>query len=95
MTTRDPMPRQLILSLVEKATATIYRYNGRRYLTKRGAYMAKARAILGEHHVRVDEEDMARGLFCDCLLCNDAMNGYVTTRAMAKQLAADDARTQP
>jgi hypothetical protein len=86
---------QIILPIIEKATATVYRYNGRRYLHKRSAYLAKAREILGAEHEAIPFDDGLLGAFCACELCEDRQNGYRQTRALAKQLAAADREVQP
>jgi hypothetical protein len=89
------MASQTTFPMIEKATATVYRYNGRRYLHKRSAYLAKACEILGAEHEAIPYDDGLVGVFCACALCDDRQNGYRQTRALAKQLAAEDREVQP
>jgi hypothetical protein len=64
--------------------ATVWRYNGRRYLQKRAAFMAAARDIMREGHRRIAGEDFNE--FCDCKHCAD-YPAELETRKLATEMA--------
>ena len=64
--------------------ATVWRYNGRRYLQKRAAFMAMARGIMREGHRRIDGDDFNE--HCECKHCAD-FPAELETRNLATELA--------
>jgi hypothetical protein len=60
---------------VTTEVATVFRYGGRRYLTKRSAFAAKAREWMERDHENVPHEDfMETGEYCRCHFCDDRAN---------------------
>lgn len=57
---------------VSVGVAQVWHVNGRRYLTKRSAYGAKARAWMMRDHEDISHSDWEEtGEHCVCLFCRD------------------------
>lgn len=71
--------------LVTMEVATVWRYGGRRYLTKRSAFMAKALTLLqaADDHEAVEPTEPP----CCCLTCEDRQNNWAKRKAIASMLA--------
>lgn len=71
---------------ISTGVATVYFYGKRRFLSKRGAFQAKARDMMrGDLHGRNDGHGP-----CDCFYCNDVYGDHGTalkaiTRALMRE----------
>lgn len=71
---------------VSTGVATVYFYGTRRFLTKRGAFEAKARDMMrGSDHFRSEfDHETGYSEVCDCFSCSDAMG--VAHKAITRAL---------
>ena len=76
MSTRPDTPTPIV--------ATVWRYNGRRYLQKRAAFMAAARDVMRDGHRRINGDDFNE--HCECKHCAD-FPAELETRKLATELA--------
>ncbi len=86
------------LTAVTVAVATVWHFGGRRYLTKRAAFGAKAKAWMMRRHQDAESDEWFDD-HCDCLWCRDRFGGGKRVhRRLARYLmrsAATVAKGQP
>ena len=68
---------------------TVWRYGNRRFLAKRSAFRAMARAIMRTDHEAIESDDIEIGGFCRCDYCEDMQSGGRVLRELTAQLLKD------